>query len=182
MSENQNNDMPKPLERPKGEMSRRQFLSYTLGGTTGFLAAGVTIPMLRFAVDPILRPKVESDWVKIIEESKVTSEPMPVKFKIKQVDGWYRSEPTMEAWVSRADDGTIFALNPTCKHLGCTVGWNNKPEYPNQYYCPCHGAHYTKEGKTLAVSPLPLDEYAVKIEDGIVYVGQLGPNQISKGS
>lgn len=43
--------------RQKSEMSRRQFLSYTLGGSGAFMAAGMLVPMLRFAVDPILQPR-----------------------------------------------------------------------------------------------------------------------------
>jgi menaquinol-cytochrome c reductase iron-sulfur subunit len=163
----------------KREMSRRQFLSYTLGGTGGFLAAGMLVPMVRFAVDPVLQPKKEADWVKVVEESKVTDSPQAFKFQIHQVDGWYESDPEIEAFIAKDKSGNIFALNPTCKHLGCTVGWNNSADYKDQFYCPCHGAHYTKEGKQLAVSTAPLDEYKVKIENGFVYLGQLGPNQIA---
>lgn len=159
----------------KREMSRRQFLSYTLGGTGGFLAAGLLVPMVRFAVDPVLQPKSNADWVKVVEETKITDAPQSFKFQIHQVDAWYESDPELEAWIAKDKDGNIFALNPTCKHLGCTVSWTN-----NEYHCPCHGARYTKEGKTLAVAPLPLDEYTVKIEQGFVYVGQLHANVTSK--
>jgi menaquinol-cytochrome c reductase iron-sulfur subunit len=164
----------------KSEMSRRQFLTYTLGGTGGFLAAGMLVPMVRFAVDPVLQPKVSSDWIKVVEASKITDIPKVFKFQIHQVDGWYESDPELEAWISKEPDGTIFALNPTCKHLGCTVQWAGDPAHKDQYACPCHGAHYTKEGKQLVVAPLPLDEYTVKVENGFVYVGQLHPNEIAK--
>ncbi|WP_438445628.1 ubiquinol-cytochrome c reductase iron-sulfur subunit [Gorillibacterium sp. sgz5001074] len=160
----------------KREMSRRQFLSYTLGGTGGFLAAGLTVPMIRFAIDPVLKPKKAADWIKVVEESKVTKEPKSFKFQIHQVDGWYESDVELEAWISIDDKGKIFALNPTCKHLGCTVNWNGNTKFPEQYFCPCHEAHYDKNGKNLAVAPAPLDEYDVKIENGFVYVGQLHTN------
>lgn len=177
---NDNHDKEKQhAEKPlvKREMSRRQFLSYTLGGTGGFLAAGLTIPMIRFAVDPMLKPKAKSDWIKVVEEAKVDEEPKSFKFQVHQVDGWYESDPELEAWIAKGSDGKIFALNPTCKHLGCTVNWNGSPQFKEQYYCPCHNAHYTKDGKNLAVAPAPLDQYEVKVENGFVYVGQLGPNQ-----
>jgi len=162
--------------KARREMSRRQFLSYTLGGTGAFMAAGMLVPMLRFAVDPVLKPAGESAWVKVIEESKVTEQPQEIKFSVFQVDGWYESEPEFAAWIAKDAEGKIFALSPVCKHLGCMVGWNGDPRYQDQYYCPCHGAHYTKDGATLAVSPLPLDEYDVKIEEGFVYLGQVKPN------
>nr|WP_150959822.1 ubiquinol-cytochrome c reductase iron-sulfur subunit [Aneurinibacillus sp. XH2] len=181
MSENKDQGTQYPVDEtsPKREMSRRQFLSYALGGTTAFMAMGPMIPMLRFAVDPILQTKGEADWVKVVEESKIQSEPQSFKFQVQQIDGWYESTPTLEAWIAKDDSGNIFALNPTCKHLGCTVNWNN-PKFPNQYYCPCHDAHYTKEGKNLAVAPAPLDQYEVKIEGGFVYLGKLHPNEIVK--
>jgi menaquinol-cytochrome c reductase iron-sulfur subunit len=162
--------------RVKKELTRRQFLTYTLGGAGGFMAAGMIIPMLRFAVDPLLQSQKSSSWIKVVEESKITSEPKSFDFEVLQIDGWYESQPKLNAWISRGSDGTIFALNPTCKHLGCVVNWNDSPQYPNEYYCPCHGAHYTADGKSLAVAPLPLDEYDVKVENGFVYVGPLRAN------
>jgi menaquinol-cytochrome c reductase iron-sulfur subunit len=179
VSEHNNQDAQHQGEKPvkRREMSRRQFLSYTLGGAGAFMGAGMIVPMLRFAVDPVLQPKTGAAWVKVVEESKITNTPVSFKFKVHQVDGWWESDPELEAWISKDASGNIFALNPTCKHLGCTVNWNANPEFKDQYFCPCHGAHYTADGKNLAVAPLPLDQYDLKVEGGFVYVGQLGPNK-----
>ncbi len=178
MSEHRNENMHSPGEHPKrrNEMSRRQFLTYTLGGTGGFLAAGMLTPMIRFAIDPVLKPKGAADWVKVVEVSKVKEEPTSFSFTHHQVDGWYESDVELQAWIAKDANGKIFALSPVCKHLGCTVNWNGNPSLPNQYFCPCHGAHYTKDGKNLAVAPLPLDEYDVKVENGFVYLGKIKPN------
>lgn len=164
-------------EVKRSEMSRRQFLSYTLGGASAFMAAGVVIPMLRFTVDPVLQAKGGSTYVKVVEEAKITEEPAAYRFNVHQVDGWYESDPELVAWISRGKDGEIFALSPVCKHLGCAVNWNTNPEFENQYFCPCHGAHYTADGHNLAVAPAPLDEYDVKIENGFVYLGPVKPNE-----
>ncbi len=177
MSDEMNQEQQLQPKRPgKREMSRRQFLSYTLGGTGAFMMSLPLIFNLRFAVDPLLQKGGGSEFVKVVEESKITSEPQVFKFDKEVIDGWYRSRPTFEAWISRDENGEIFALSPICKHLGCTVNWNSHSSYPNEYYCPCHGAHYTKDGKALAVSPLPLDEYEVKVENGYVYLGNVIPN------
>lgn len=167
--------LPKPPNRK--EMSRRQFLTYTLGGATAYMAAGTVLPMVRFAVDPILQKKDEGAFVKVVEVSKVTSEPQEFNFELKQQDGWYLDNASLTAWVRKGDDGVIYALSPICKHLGCTVRYNNNPAYPDQYFCPCHGAHYTQDGKQLAVASKPLDEYTVKEEDGWIYLGEIIPNQ-----
>jgi menaquinol-cytochrome c reductase iron-sulfur subunit len=163
----------KPVKRK--EMTRRQFLSYTLGGAGAFMAGGAILPMIRFAVDPILQKKQKGVFVKAIEESKVTKDPQQVDFKIHQVDGWYESDPKLSAWITKGADGKIFALSPVCKHLGCTIG-KFGVEVPNLYQCPCHGAQYTIDGKNLRVAPKPLDEYQVKTENGWVYLGPLEPN------
>lgn len=175
MSDAQHTASGKPTTRR--EMSRRQFLSYALGGTGAFMAAGMTIPMIRFAVDPILQPSGAGDFVKVVEESKITTVPQVFKFQVHQVDGWYESEKELEAWVLKDAKGQVYALSPICKHLGCTVNWNADARYQDQFFCPCHEAHYTKEGKNLAVAPNPLDEYTVKLDGGFVYLGKIQPNQ-----
>ncbi|WP_336771871.1 ubiquinol-cytochrome c reductase iron-sulfur subunit [Paenibacillus sp. MMO-58] len=162
----------RPVQRK--EMSRRQFLSYTLGGTTAFMVGGAVLPMVRFAVDPLLVKKAKGTWVKVVEESKITTEPQEFKFQIHQVDGWYVSDPELSAWITKDANNQIFALSPVCKHLGCTIGWNTLGHH--EYDCPCHGARYTVDGKNLAVAPHPLDEYEVKVENGFVYVGPIKAN------
>lgn len=158
------------------EMSRRQFLTYTLGATGGFLAAGITIPMIRFAVDPLLSKKEASEFVKVAELDKIGNEPVEVRFEVQQVDGWVESNPELIAWILKNDTGEVIALSPVCKHLGCTVNWEKAK---NEFFCPCHAAEYTKEGKNLKVAPLPLDEYAVKVENGSIYLGQIQPNRLT---
>lgn len=170
----QQDNVQQPVKRK--EMSRRQFLSYTLGGAGAFMAGGTILPMIRFAIDPLLQPKQEGTFVKVIEESKVTNEPQSVEFKVHQVDGWYESEPKMQALISRDEQGNIYALSPVCKHLGCKIGEFSK-DVPDRYFCPCHGAEYDRYGKAYKISPKPLDEYQVRTENGWVYLGPLGANQ-----
>lgn len=177
MSSN-NHDHNQPDNKPvlRREMSRRQFLSYTLGGAGAFMSVGTVIPMLRFAADPLLQKREAGEYVKVVESSKITTEPQEFRFKVHQVDGWYESDPEFIAWIAKDNNNNIFALSPVCKHLGCTVNWNSEQKHPNEYFCPCHGAHYTKDGKNLAVAPKPLDEYDVKLENGFVYLGDIKPN------
>lgn len=80
-------------------VSRRQFLTYTLMGVGGFMAAGMVMPMARFALDPALKAKAESDAVYVCEVADVTEEPQTFKFNFDQVDAWYESEVTQEAFI-----------------------------------------------------------------------------------
>ncbi|MTJ52522.1 Rieske 2Fe-2S domain-containing protein [Anabaena sp. UHCC 0253] len=62
----------------------------------------------------------------------------------------------------------LIAVNPTCTHKGCTVGWNTKK---NQFVCPCHDAEFAGDGKVKAgPAEKPLKTYQAKIEAGSVFV------------
>lgn len=162
------------------EMSRRQFLSYTLGGTGAFMLSMPLLWSVRFAVDPLLQPKEEADFVKVIEFDKVSNVPTSVKFQVHVVDGWYEHDPEIEAWIYKDENNNVVALSPTCKHLGCRVEWNGSPAHPEEFFCPCHGAHYTRLGKALAVANQPLDQFTVRVDNGWVYLGQITPNRLVK--
>ncbi len=43
-------------------------------------------------------------------------------------------------------DGKIFAVNPTCSHLGCLLTWNNLDK---TWDCPCHGSRFDFKGKNI---------------------------------
>ena len=43
-------------------------------------------------------------------------------------------------------DGNIFAVDPTCTHLGCLLTWNN---IDKTWDCPCHGSRFDYHGKNL---------------------------------
>ncbi|MGE7665986.1 ubiquinol-cytochrome c reductase iron-sulfur subunit [Ureibacillus composti] len=155
-------------------VTRRQFLNYTLTGVGGFMAAGMLMPMVRFAIDPALQTKAEGDFVQTSTKiADITEEPVKVDFSFEQVDAWYKSEVTDAAWVYKSGD-TIVALSPVCKHLGCTVNWNSDQAHPNQFFCACHGGRYEKNGKNIPGTPPtgPLDEYEVSEKDGFLLLGK----------
>ena len=163
----------------KERVSRRQFLSYTLTGVGGFMAAGMLMPMVRFAVDPVLKAEGAGDFIATKQKvADLTHEPVRVDFTFKQKDAWYESDVTNTAWVYK-DDKTdkIVALSPICKHLGCTVNWNTDKEHPNQFFCPCHFGRYEKDGKNIPGTPppQPLDLYPYKEKGGFLYLGKAQP-------
>ncbi|HJV16068.1 MAG TPA: ubiquinol-cytochrome c reductase iron-sulfur subunit [Bacillales bacterium] len=160
----------------KQRVSRRQFLSYTLTGVGGFMAVGMLMPMVRFAVDPVLKGDATGDFIATNQKvSDITDEPVRVDFTFKQKDAWNESEVTNTAWVFKDESGKIVALSPICKHLGCTVNWNT--EHPNEFFCPCHFGRYEKSGKNIPQTPppQPLDTYPVKEKGGYLYLGKAQP-------
>ena len=143
------------------------------------MAAGILMPMVRFAIDPILKAEATSDMVDInVNVDEITTEPQMKNFKVKQVDGWYESEVDQAAFVFKDENGEIVALSPICKHLGCTVDWGTNPAYPDQFYCPCHAGRYYKNGVNVEGTPplAPLDVYEKEIRDGKLFLGKPKPH------
>lgn len=166
------------MSEKKQQVSRRQFLNYTLTGVGGFMAAGMLAPMLRMAVDPVLQPTTKGEMVNVgMSVDDLTDEPQRVDWKIDQVDAWYESEVEKAAWVYKDDNGDVVALSPICKHLGCFVSWEGSDDFPNQFYCPCHGGRYYKNGVNVPHTPptAPLDAYETKVKDGMLFLGDAKP-------
>ena len=65
-------------------------------------------------------------------------------------------------------DGKIRALSMVCTHLGCRAAWQDNRQ---QFVCPCHNGVFNTEGKVVSgPPPRPLDEFAVEIKAGNIYV------------
>lgn len=163
------------------KVSRRQFLSYTLMGTGGFMASAMLMPMVRFAIDPVLQASDGGDFVPTPQKADdVTETPIRVDFTIKdRKDAWYVSDVSNTAWVYKEGD-KIIALSPVCKHLGCTVNWEGDEKHKNEFFCPCHNGRYEKNGNNIPGSPPlgPLDEFEVTIVDGFIHLGKTVPNTL----
>ncbi|SHF56574.1 QcrA and Rieske domain-containing protein [Ornithinibacillus halophilus] len=162
------------MSEEKQQVSRRQFLNYTLTGVGGFMAAGLLISPIRMAIDPVLKPSSVGDYANVgLAVEDITTEPTRVDWKIDQVDGWYESEVSKAAWVFKNEDDEIMALSPTCTHLGCVVSWEGSEKYPNEFFCPCHDGRYYKDGTNIEGTPptRPLDRFEHKVENGMLYLG-----------
>ena len=163
-------------------VSRRQFLNYTLTGVGGFMAAGMLMPMVRFAIDPVLQSKGAGDFVPTDQKvAELTETPVKVNFSFEQVDAWYKSDVTAMAWVYKEGD-KVVALSPVCKHLGCTVGWEGDKNHPDEFFCACHAGRYHKNGENIPGTPRlgPLDEFEVEEKDGLLLIGPVRPNTLVK--
>lgn len=146
------------------------------------MAAGIVLPMGRFALDPVFKSGSAGGMITTsVKISELKEEPTKVDFKFEQKDAWYTSEVTAFAWVYK-DGDNVVALSPTCKHLGCTVNWNGDKENPNQFFCPCHNGRYEKNGKNIPGTPplAPLDQYETGEKGGMLTIGKKHPNELAK--
>lgn len=67
-----------------------------------------------------------------------------------------------------ADPNTLSAVNPTCTHQGCTVGWQADQK---AFVCPCHGSKFEINGEVSnGPATEPLSTYEVKVEEDSVLV------------
>jgi glycine/D-amino acid oxidase-like deaminating enzyme/nitrite reductase/ring-hydroxylating ferredoxin subunit len=46
----------------------------------------------------------------------------------------------------RDEQGAIFAVSPTCTHMGCVVSWNTAEK---SWDCPCHGSRFDPRGRVI---------------------------------
>jgi glycine/D-amino acid oxidase-like deaminating enzyme/nitrite reductase/ring-hydroxylating ferredoxin subunit len=67
-------------------------------------------------------------------------------FDVKGGEGKIVSAGGRRLAVHRDDTGTLHALSPVCRHLGCDVAWNSAER---TWDCPCHGSRYSIDGKVL---------------------------------
>lgn len=145
------------------------------------MAAGMLMPMVRFAIDPVLQKKSSAgDLVNVsLSVDDITDTPQRVDWEVQQVDGWYESSIKRTAWVFKDENGEIMALSPICTHLGCFVSWEGSDKYPNEFYCPCHDGRYYKDGTNVPGTPplRPLDVYEYAVENGMLFLGEAKPRE-----
>ena len=82
----------------------------------------------------------------------------------------YEQYKPNEIWVVNLQPGEnkLVALNTVCTHLGCIPNWLAGDL---KFQCPCHGSGYYLDGVNFeGPTPRPLERFAVRIEDGYVFV------------
>src|SRR6202158_5661619 len=125
--------------------SRRSFLGALLGVGSVFVGALLSVPLIRFALFPLLRRTTElkSSPVGALTEFSALTEPVLRTMQIEQVDGWRKAISEKAVYITKDKQGQLLALTSVCPHLGCTVPWNKEK---NQFICPCHVAVFTPDG------------------------------------
>ena len=66
--------------------------------------------------------------------------------KIKKENGGIIKIDGVAVGIYRDKTGKIYAVNPTCTHLGCLLTWNN---IDKTWDCPCHGSRFNYDGENL---------------------------------
>ncbi|MDI3257620.1 MAG: ubiquinol-cytochrome c reductase iron-sulfur subunit [Kyrpidia sp.] len=174
-------DDQKQNATPEGKdgLTRRQFLTYALGGTGAFMAASIGAPLLTFALAP-LKSAGAANMVDTGHKASEFNgqEPKPITFKLHVNDGWNSKDVDKQAYVIQQGD-KLLVMSPLCTHLGCLVSkadtqWSEGGKW--YFHCPCHNSKFDKYGVQSPDSPAtrPLDIYPYEVRNGQLFVsGQL---------
>lgn len=149
---------------------RRSFLGALLGVGSLFVSGLLSVPLLRFAIFPLLRRTTElknSPVGQLSEFSSLTT-PMLRTIQMEQVDGWRKTVSEKAVYVTKDSQGQLRVLTSICPHLGCTVPWNKDK---NQFVCPCHGGTFTPDGGRVSGPSLRgMDTLETVVQDGQLMV------------
>jgi menaquinol-cytochrome c reductase iron-sulfur subunit len=145
---------------------RRSFLGALLGVGTVSVSALLSVPLIRFALHPLLSKTTETSWSDLGSVEELSSIALPIKrvIKVEQRDGWRKMVSEKSVYITKGADGRLRVLSSICPHLGCSIAWD---ESKGKFVCPCHRGIFAQDGTLLAgPPPRAMDELESKIEDG----------------
>ncbi len=147
------------------EISRRKFLSRATVAIGGVITAGLGVPAVAYFVSPARESEAASTWLPLGPSSKVeVGQPTLFKTSIDRTTGWVTQSEEVSFYVETENGRDYTALSNVCTHLGCRVRWVEDQE---EFFCPCHGAVFSKTGEVLeGPPPKPLDTFEVRETDG----------------
>ena len=174
-------------------VDRATFLSLATIGVGGLIGAGITLPVLGFAVLPSFDG--EGVATKDVNLGPMTNFPEGEYVIATFLDNPDQGEVSRRtAFIrnnGRTDDGqpSFTAIYSRCVHLGCPVQPNGpideeakkevgdielRPVLAASFGCPCHGGLYDSEGNRSAGPPVrSLDRYEFSIVNGNLVLGRL---------
>ena len=147
---------------------RRRFLGGVLATIQAVIAGTVGTILGGAVVAPALAQKEES-WLPAGSLGDIPAQqPTPVTLRVARQDGYAEVVDRRTVFLIRGGDGQVTALDSTCTHLGCRVGWDVET---SEFKCPCHGGIYDATGAVKAgPPPAPLARLTVRVEDGQILV------------
>ena len=150
--------------------SRRSFLGALLSVGGVFVGALLSVPLIRFALFPLLRrtTEVKESPMGALTEFSSLTEPVMRTIQIELVDGWRKAISEKAVYVTKDSQGRLRVLISVCPHLGCTVPWNKEK---GEFICPCHGATFAADGTRVSGPSLRgMDTLETSIQDGQLQV------------
>jgi len=145
---------------------RRSFLGVLLGVGSALVGALLAVPLLRFALFPLIRRTTDVKFSPLgpVTDFASLSEPVVRTIEIDQIDGWRKAVSQRAVYITKDRAGKLLVLTSICPHLGCTVPWKKER---NQFVCPCHGGTFLPDGTRVSGPSLRgMDALETSIQDG----------------
>lgn len=164
------NDLQRASRLEPPSEGRRSFLGTLVALGTVCVGALLSIPLLRFALFPVLRRTTELKWSALGDVSEFSSltEPVARTIQIERVDGWRKAISEKAVYVTKDAQGQLRVLSSVCPHLGCTVPWIRDK---NKFICPCHVAIFSPDGARVSGPALRgMDTLETTVQDGQLMV------------
>jgi menaquinol-cytochrome c reductase iron-sulfur subunit len=150
--------------------NRRSFLGALLAVGSVFVGALLSIPVIRFAIFPLIRrtTDLKSSPVGSLSEFSSLIEPAMRTIQIEQIDGWRKTISEKVVYITKGQQNQLRVLTSICPHLGCTVPWNKEKK---QFICPCHGGTFSADGSRVSgPSQRGMDALQTSVQDGQLLV------------
>jgi Rieske Fe-S protein len=159
-------------------VTRRRFMTLTVHGAGGLMAAGFTLPALAFAIGTPLFERPPVRWESVGAPSDFPNDTY-VPRVVTTVTGIGEIGKTTVYMRARNDqdpppnppgiDEQFIAVSTRCMHLGCPVRY---VEASKRFICPCHGGVYDFTGRVDGGPPVrPLDRFYTRVRNDTVEVG-----------
>ena len=156
--------------KDKSPTTRRSFLGVLLGFGTVVMGAALSVPLIRFALHPLLAKTTGIAWSDVgpLDDFKSIIAPAKKLITVEQTDGWRKIVSEKAIYILPIKDSQVRVLTPICPHLGCSIPW---VEAKQQFICPCHTAVFSMDGSRVSgPSPRAMDDLECKVENGVLKV------------
>jgi len=150
--------------------NRRSFLGALLAVGSVFVGALLSVPLIRFAIFPLIRrtTDLKNSPVGSLSEFTSLTEPAMRAIQIEQIDGWRKTVSEKIVYITKDQRNQLSVLTSICPHLGCTVPWNKEKK---QFICPCHGGTFSADGSRVSgPSQRGMDTLETSVQDGQLLV------------
>jgi len=152
--------------------TRRSFFGVLVGAISAVVGALMAVPLIRFALDPVLRGGGGADWYALGSTEELAAaaakEPVRAEVSFRRVDGWRATTVKQTVWVTLGAKGGLEVLSGTCPHLGCGAIWHGDR---GRFVCPCHNGNFGRRGERISGPPQRgLDPLPLKVEGGKLWV------------
>ena len=129
--------------------NRRSFVGALMAVGSVFVAALLSVPLIRFALFPLIHrtTDLKSSAIGSVSEFSSLTEPAMRTIQIEQIDGWRKTISEKAVYITKNQAGQLSVLTSICPHLGCTVPWNKEKK---QFICPCHGGTFSADGSRIS--------------------------------